>query len=328
MPTSSRTRPARTTPTRGRIRCWRWSSRSRPSCRPGSEPDTWGIYWMADREGTPLVDVARQFGKTYAAAFVARKRVQEPAPGRGPEGPGRARRSRDDGGTPMTSPCPSPDTLARFAHSGRWPGRRSDAWSRTWRECPACRDRLEQRTRLTPVPTLATWPDEGRAPPAIPGYEDVEELGRGGMGVVYRGPATGARPGRGAEDAPARAGATPTEVAPLPRRGRGGGAAATTRNIVPVYEVGEHDGQPYFVMEFVDGGDAGRPAGRRAAAAARGAPPLVATVGRAVARRPRPAASSTATSSRRTSCSTARRPTPARSPTSAWPSGSTTADAA
>jgi RNA polymerase sigma-70 factor, ECF subfamily len=47
------------------------------AARARVEPDTWGIYWMADREGTPLVDVARRFGKTYAAAFMACKRVRK-----------------------------------------------------------------------------------------------------------------------------------------------------------------------------------------------------------------------------------------------------------
>jgi RNA polymerase sigma factor (sigma-70 family) len=42
--------------------------------RVGAE--TWEIFWMADLEGVPMVEVARRFGKTYHAAFRARQRVR------------------------------------------------------------------------------------------------------------------------------------------------------------------------------------------------------------------------------------------------------------
>ena len=54
---------------------------------------------------------------------------------------------------------------------------------------------------------------------------------------------------------------------------------------MPVYEVGEHDGQPYFTMKYVAGSTLGQPPGRRARAA-REAAELLAPVARAIRFRP------------------------------------------
>ena len=53
-------------------------------------------------------------------------------------------------------------------------------------------------------------------------------------------------------------------------------------NIVQVYEVGEHDGCPYFALEFVDGGSLARRLGRRAAAGRATPPSWSETLARAV----------------------------------------------
>ena len=102
--------------------------------------------------------------------------------------------------------------------------------------------------------------------PAVPGYEIIGELGRGGMGVVYE----------------ARHRALNRRVALKVIRGFAGRdevgrfraeAEAVARlqhpNIVQVYEVGEHAGVPYLALEFVDGGSLAARL-RRAALAARG----------------------------------------------------------
>ncbi|HUR56036.1 MAG TPA: serine/threonine-protein kinase [Gemmataceae bacterium] len=101
------------------------------------------------------------------------------------------------------------------------------------------------------------WPATDPAPaadwPAIPGYAIVGELGRGGMGVVFR--ATHPATGRDVALKVMRDGALAGPQARA-RFGIEAEAAARVRhpNVVAIHEVGEHAGQPYLAMEYVGGG--------------------------------------------------------------------------
>jgi hypothetical protein len=88
---------------------------------------------------------------------------------------------------------------------------------------------------------------------AIPGYEIMDELGRGGMGVVYK--AWQLNPPRlvALKMLSAGAGARTEELARFRTEAEAVGRLQHP-HIVQIYEVGEQGGRPFFAMEFVDGG--------------------------------------------------------------------------
>jgi WD40 repeat protein/predicted Ser/Thr protein kinase len=92
--------------------------------------------------------------------------------------------------------------------------------------------------------------------PQVPGYNMIEELGRGGMGVVYL--AWQSWPNRmvALKMIRAEAAADPRELARFRTE-----AEAVARlehpNIVRLYEVGTHDGRPFFSLEYIQGGNLG-----------------------------------------------------------------------
>src|SRR5262249_36157210 len=135
-------------------------------------------------------------------------------------------------------------------------------------DCPAPGDyegRFPEFETLIREEINKRWPPGGRtvaeagnaspvsAEPAVPGYEILGELGRGGMGVVYR--AWQVKAGRvvalkmilsGAHAGPAELTRFQSEAQAIAR--------LQYPNIVQIHEVGEHNGLPFFSLEFCPGG--------------------------------------------------------------------------
>jgi formylglycine-generating enzyme required for sulfatase activity len=94
-------------------------------------------------------------------------------------------------------------------------------------------------------------------PSSPPGYEILEELGRGGMGVVYKARELALKRLVALKMILGGESADPDQLVRFQREAE---AAAKLQhpNIVQIHHIGEHESRPFFSLEFVEGGSLAR----------------------------------------------------------------------
>jgi WD40 repeat protein len=114
------------------------------------------------------------------------------------------------------------------------------------------RHRSPDSTRLAgpdfPVPPLP-----GLGLPSVPGFQILEVLGRGGMGVVYRASEEGLQRVVALKMVRAGTDATPEDLLRFQIEGETV-ARLQHPHIVQIFKIGQHEGRPFIALEFVPGG--------------------------------------------------------------------------
>jgi WD40 repeat protein/tRNA A-37 threonylcarbamoyl transferase component Bud32 len=141
--------------------------------------------------------------------------------------------------------CPNPDCKQE--------GIELDDEAATTVTCPRCQGRFPPFPPTQQPPVVDSTQESSPAEwPTPPGHEILQEVGRGGMGIVYKARQIGLQ--RMVALKMIRAGGL--AIAEELQRFRDEAklvAALQHPNIVRIYEVGEHNGVPFFSLEFCPG---------------------------------------------------------------------------
>lgn len=165
----------------------------------------------------------------------------------------------------MRLECPSADTLAAFL-AAKLPAEELGRIAAHLDTCDRCAQLVEHDAGQTALGDDVRWADGLRRETALdaatpltrlnellPDYEIVEELGRGGMGVVYRARQRKLDRWVALKVLPALLAAVRKEAAIRFRREAALAARLEHTNIIGVYDFGEVEGTLYYAMQLIEG---------------------------------------------------------------------------
>jgi hypothetical protein len=166
----------------------------------------------------------------------------------------------------LASPTAETELLARLAADWRRRLRQGEkpALSEYTQQYPEFADRLRERLpglvaqeelradALAVTGDYVPPPDPGGTPGRLGDFRILREVGRGGMGIVYEAEQESLGRRVALKVLPAGARLDASQRLRFQREARAAARLHHT-NIVPAFGVGEHEGQLYYVMQFIAG---------------------------------------------------------------------------